>query len=70
MSQSCRMSFIESATNIAVGYTLAVCTQLLIFPAFGLTASLGDNLAIGLVFTVVSLGRSYGLRRLFNRWSP
>ena len=61
------MSLVESVTNIFVGYAVAVITQLLVFPLFGLAASLSDNLIIGLIFTAVSLGRSYALRRLFNR---
>lgn len=68
MSQSRRNSLIEACTNIAVGYGLAVLTQIVAFPLFGLHASLSENLGIGLIFTVVSLARSYVLRRLFNRW--
>lgn len=64
--QSRWMSLVESVTNIAVGYGIAVLTQLAVFPMFGLHASLGDNLVIGLIFTGVSLTRSYVLRRLFN----
>lgn len=64
--QTRMMSLVESVTNIFVGYAVAVITQLLVFPLFGLAASLGDNLAIGLIFTVVSLARSYALRRAFN----
>lgn len=64
--QTRMMSFIEAMTNIVVGYAVAVITQLLVFPLFGLAASLGDNLMIGLIFTIVSLVRSYMLRRLFN----
>lgn len=60
------MSFIEAMTNIVVGYTVAIVTQLLVFPLFGLAASLADNLLIGLIFTIVSLARSYALRRFFN----
>jgi len=37
-----------------------------VFPVFGLQASLADNLLIGAVFTVVSIGRSYLLRRVFE----
>ena len=66
MSQSRRMSLLEAVTNVAVGYVLAVATQIVVFPAFGLQASLGDNLAIGAVFTGISLIRSYALRRLFE----
>ena len=67
--QSRWMSLMEAATNIAVGYGLAVLTQVLVFPLFGLRVSLGDNLGIGAVFTVVSLVRSFALRRIFNRLS-
>ena len=69
MSQSRLMSVVESVTNVGVGYGVAVGTQLAVFPLFGIEASLSDNLAIGAVFTVVSLVRSYALRRLFNRWT-
>jgi hypothetical protein len=48
MSQSRRLSLIEAVTNVTVGYGLAVATQIVIFPWFGLVASLGENLAIGL----------------------
>lgn len=67
--QSRKRSAIEAAANVAIGYGVAVATQVAVFPLFGLHASLGENLAIGGVFTVVSLVRSYALRRLFNRWS-
>ena len=69
MAQSRRASFLEACTNIVVGYTVAVATQYAVFPAFGLKVGLVENLGIGLIFTVVSLIRSYVLRRLFNRWS-
>ena len=64
--QSRWMSFVEAVTNIVVGYGLAVLTQIIVFPLFGLHASLSENLLIGAVFTVVSLIRSFALRRLFN----
>jgi hypothetical protein len=64
--QSRVMSALEAITNVVVGYGIAVMTQVLVFPHFGLTASLGDNLLLGIIFTVVSLVRSYALRRMFN----
>jgi hypothetical protein len=67
LSQSRAMSFVESCTNVAVGYLVAVASQLLIFPIFGIRVSLADNLLIGAFFTVISIARSYALRRLFNR---
>lgn len=66
MSQSRRMSFVESCVNVAVGYGVAVGAQIAIFPVFGIRVSLADNLLIGAFFTVVSIGRSYALRRVFN----
>ena len=60
------MSLVEAITNIAIGYVVAVLTQVLVFPLFGLSVSLGENLGIGAVFTVVSLIRSFALRRVFN----
>ena len=66
MNQSRLMSLAESVANIAVGYGVAVTTQVLVFPLFGMTPSLGENLAIGAIFTAVSLARSYCLRRAFE----
>ena len=66
MKQSRLMSGVEAVANVMVGYVLAVLTQLAVFPLFGLNASLSDNLAIGGVFTVVSIVRSFTLRRLFE----
>ena len=66
MAQSRVMSFIESATNVVVGYVLAIATQLVVFPLFGLEVALGEHLAIGLAFVGVSLARGYVLRRLFE----
>ena len=68
MPQSRRLSLVEAVTNVVVGYVLAVLTQMIVFPWFGLTASLQDNLAIGAAFVGVSLIRSYALRRVFERW--
>ena len=60
------MSLVESIANVVFGYGVAVATQMLVFPLFGLHASLNQNLMIGLIFTGVSLVRSYLLRRAFE----
>lgn len=67
-AQARRMSLIEAATNVAVGYILAVTTQIIVFPWFGLHPSIGENLALGGVFVGISLLRNYALRRLFEHW--
>lgn len=66
--QSKRHSFIEAVANVAVGYFVAVVSQLVIFPMFGIVVPLSDNLMIGAFFTIISLARSYALRRIFNLW--
>lgn len=68
MKQSRLMSLVESITNVAVGYVLALVTQVVVFPLFGITASLPEHLAIGAAFTGMSLLRSFMLRRLFEAW--
>lgn len=64
--QSRLMSLVEAGANVAVGFLVALATQLVVFPVFGLEATLGQNLAIGGVFTAVSVVRSYLLRRAFE----
>jgi hypothetical protein len=66
LRQSRTMSFVEAITNVAVGYLLAVLTQIAIFPSLDLRVSVADNLLIGGIFTAVSIVRSFTLRRLFE----
>ena len=54
MKQSRLMSLVESLVNVLVGYGVGVATQMAVFPLFGL------------IFTVVSIVRSYALRRSFE----
>lgn len=65
--QSKLNSFIESLTNILIGYIIALMSQLAIFPLFDISIPLSDNLLIGLYFTLISLVRSYIIRRYFNK---
>jgi hypothetical protein len=67
MMQSRRMSLIEALSNVAIGYGVAVLTQIAVFPSFDLQVSLSDNLLIGALFTLVSVARSYAVRRMFER---
>jgi len=66
MKQSRLMSLVESVANVVVGYGVAVLTQILIFPIFGLHTTLAQNLKMGAIFTVVSIARSFALRRVFE----
>lgn len=66
MKQSRLMSLVESLANVLVGYGVAVLTQVVVFPLFGLAVTVTENLLIGLIFTAVSIVRSYALRRSFE----
>lgn len=66
MKQSRLMSMVESLANVLVGYVVAVATQMAVFPLFGLAVTITENLLIGLIFTAVSIVRSYALRRSFE----
>ena len=68
LKQPRRHSLVEAIANTVVGYLLAVLTQLAVFPQFGLEVPLAQSLVLGAVFTVLSLVRSYTLRRAFEAW--
>ena len=66
MKQTRTMSLIEAITNVIVGYTLAIATQIVVFPWFGIETGLVEHMTIGMAFVLVSMARSYLLRRLFE----
>ena len=67
--QTRRASAFEAALNVVVGYWVALAAQVVIFPLYGVHLAASEHVSIGAVFTIVSLVRSYALRRLFNRMS-
>ena len=67
MSQSKVMSLVESLTNVAVGILVSLASQLVIFKAYDIRIAFADNVMITLWFTVISVVRSYGIRRFFTR---
>ena len=66
MKQSRTMSLVESLANVIAGYGIAVGTQILIFPVVGLHMTLAQNLKIAAAFTIISICRSFALRRVFE----
>lgn len=66
MSQSRLGSFIEAWANILVGFGISYAANLIVLPLFGYAVTVGDAFWIGLVFTLISLARSYVIRRWFN----
>lgn len=67
MSQSKWGSFTEAWGNVFVGFWINYFANLLILPLFGFTAlTWKTNILIGLLYTVISVARSYSIRRWFN----
>jgi len=61
-------SLIESFIDVGSGLALAILIQLYIFPFFGLYPTIWDSFHIALIFTVVSIMRSWLWRLLFRRY--
>ncbi|HEX7911754.1 MAG TPA: hypothetical protein VF534_27185 [Paraburkholderia sp.] len=66
MSQSRKGSIAEAIMNTIIGFSINYTANLLIFPLFGMHISLTGNFLMGLIYTAISLIRSYVLRRVFN----
>ncbi len=65
--QTKKHSIIEILFNTSLGYVIAICSNMIVFPLFGLDVSIQDNLLIGAIFTVISIIRGYVVRRIFNK---
>ena len=61
-------SLIESFIDVGSGFVLAILIQIFFFPYFGLYPSILDSIGIALIFTGVSITRSWGWRVIFKRY--
>jgi hypothetical protein len=59
-------SFVEAWLNVAVGFGVSFIANLVVLPLFGFYVTASDAFGIGVIFTVISLARSYIIRRFFN----
>lgn len=66
MRQTRLGSFIEAWINVLIGFGINFIANLLILPMFGFHITLMDNLYIGILYTTISVVRSYAIRRWFN----
>jgi hypothetical protein len=66
MSQSKLGSLVESFTHVFIGYFLSLAVQFIVYPLYGASFSVQQNIEIGLIFMIVSLVRGYVIRRWFN----
>lgn len=63
MNQTRLGSLIEAWINVAIGFTINFVANLLILPMIGFNISIGQNLFIGILYTLISVARSYVVRR-------
>ena len=61
-------SLIESFIDVGSGFLLAILIQIFIFPLFDLYPSILDSINIALIFTAVSITRSWLWRLIFRRY--
>jgi hypothetical protein len=59
-------SFVESLINIFIGFWINFFANLVILPLVGFNITIQQNFYIGLLYTLVSVARSYCIRRWFN----
>lgn len=68
MQQSKLESLIESMLNSVIGYLTAIGFQMMIFPIFDIKVDASTNFKLAAAFTVLSIARTYVIRRWCNRW--
>jgi hypothetical protein len=61
-------SLIESFIDVGSGFILAILIQIFIFPLFKLYPTIIDSINIALIFTLVSITRSWIWRLIFRRY--
>lgn len=66
MTQTRLGSFIEACINVLIGFAINFVANLLILPLIGFHITASQNLFIGVLYTVISVARSYTIRRWFN----
>lgn len=66
MAQSKRESLVEAVLGTFIGLLASLVAQYLVFPYFGFHAPLSVHLWILFWFTVLSVVRSYFVRRAFE----
>ena len=61
-------SFIEAWLNVLIGFGVSVLANFVIFPLVGIGASTTQIIAVGIFMTLVSVARSYFVRRFANKY--
>jgi len=64
--QSMRESMLESWTNIGIGFGINYAANLVVLPLVGLPVTAAEAFQIGVIFTSISVVRSFMIRRWYN----
>lgn len=60
-------SVMEVVTNTAIGLIISTIANHFVIPAvLGVAMSVGQNVMLSIIFTIISIARGYLLRRAFN----
>ena len=65
--QSRLASFVEALTNVAIGFLISLVGQVVVSHWYNLPLNFAQNMQIVLFFTVLSVLRSYFVRRWYER---
>lgn len=66
MNQTRLGSLIEAIINTCIGFGINFTANMFIFPMFGFHITPGANFMLGMIYTIISVARSYCIRRWFN----
>lgn len=66
MNQTRLGSLIEVCINILIGFSINWVANMYILPLYGFAITGGQAFSMGLIFTIISVARSYIIRRWFN----
>ena len=64
--QSMRESMLETWTNIGIGFGINYAANLLVLPLAGMPVTHMGAFQIGIIFTAISVARSFLIRRWYN----
>lgn len=60
-------SLCEAIFNTVIGVLMSLLVQKVVFTAYGLKTTFNTDIQILFWFTIVSIGRSYVVRRMWNK---
>ena len=61
-------SFLEALFSTFVGFMVSLVTNMIVMPIMGIPVSFSQNIVLTIIFTFVSVARSYMVRRFANKY--